>query len=159
LLKTGGGFTLKAIGMKSIKRIPRYPILFVGLVLGLILFSGASLPAYAAPPFNTGGQNTAPYWCGGPNDRVYMSINIGCKGAGNALTDMTFAIIRFLSVGVGLIIIGSTVWAGLQYTLSRDDPGGVAKAKERLQNNFIALLVFIFAAAILNFVVPGQFLQ
>ena len=87
------------------------------------------------------------------------SINIGCKGQGTALTDMAFAIIRFLSIGVGVVIVASTVWAGVQYTTARDDPNAVGAAKERIMNNFIALLVYIFAYAILNFVIPAGFFK
>jgi hypothetical protein len=51
------------------------------------------------------------------------------------------------------------MFAGVQYTLARDDPTAVAHAKERIVNNLIALLVFIFAYALINYVVPGGFLQ
>jgi len=101
----------------------------------------------------------APYHCGGGKDIVYMSINIGCKGQGNALTDAVFAIIRFLSIGVGMVITASTVYAGVQYSLARDDPNQVGQAKGRIMNNLSALLIYIFAYAILNYVIPGQFLK
>lgn len=102
---------------------------------------------------------SAPYYCGSGNDKVSMSINIGCKGQGNALTDAVFAIIRFLSIGVGIIITASTVYAGVQYSLARDDPGQIGQAKSRIMNNLAALLIYIFAYAILNYVIPGQFLR
>lgn len=72
---------------------------------------------------------------------------------------MVFAIIRALSVGVGLVIVASMIFAGIQYTASRDDPSAVGKAKERVLNNVIALLVYIFAYAILNYVIPRGFFQ
>lgn len=99
------------------------------------------------------------YTCGAPPDDVKVSINFGCKGQGNATTDATFAIIRVLSAGVGLIIIGSFVVAGIQYTTSRGDPGAAAKAITRIRNNFYALLIYIFAAAMLNFVIPQGFFK
>lgn len=95
--------------------------------------------------------------CGGANQRVTTSINIGCTGTGNPLTDMLFGVIRFLSLGVGLVIIASLIWAGIQYTLSRGDPGATAKAVDRIVNTVVALLVYIFGFALLNFVIPGGF--
>lgn len=100
--------------------------------------------------------------CGGGNDPsgkpypVYEpSIDIGCLGKGNPIADATFAIIRFLTNGVGLVIIASFIWAGIQYASSRGDPQAVAMAKNRIQSNILALFIFIFAWSIINFVVPG----
>ena len=73
--------------------------------------------------------------------------------------DALFAIIRFLSIGVGLVIIGSLVVAGIQFTSSRGDPQGSANALKRVQSTFIALLLFLFTYAILNYIVPGQLLK
>lgn len=99
------------------------------------------------------------YTCGAPPDDVKVSINFGCKGQGNATTDATFAVIRFLTGGVGLVIIGSFTVAGVQYTTSRGDPNAAAKAITRIRNNFYALLIYIFAAAMLNFVIPAGFFK
>ncbi len=118
--------------------------------------------------FETGGVNKTKYQCGNGDNAVYTSIDIGCrgdnctsgkKGGCSAITDMAFAIIRVVSDGVGLVIIGSMIWAGIQYTTSRDDPSAVGKAKERVLNNIIALFVYIFAYAILNYVIPRGFFQ
>jgi len=66
-----------------------------------------------------------------------------------------FAIIRFLTTGVGLVLIGSMVVAGIQYASSRGDPQATASALNRIMSNVIALLIFLFAYAILNYVIPG----
>jgi len=87
------------------------------------------------------------------------SINLGCKGKGNAITDLTFAIIRFLSNGVGIIVVGSLVWAGIQYTSSRGDPKATTEAINRIRANVFALLLYVFAYAMLNYVIPGGFLK
>lgn len=110
-----------------------------------------------AQALKTGDSNTAQYHCGGGDDEVDTSIDFGCTGKGTALTDALFAIIRFLSIGVGLVIVASMIWAGIQYTTSHDDPAAVGKAKERVMNNIIALLVYIFAYAILNYLIPKGF--
>ncbi len=98
------------------------------------------------------------HYCGDPPG-VTTSINIGCEGKGNPILDMLFAFVRFLSAGVALVIVGSMIWAGIQYTSSRGDPQATAKAVSRIQSNVVALLIFIFAYAMLNYVIPGAVLK
>ena len=96
---------------------------------------------------------------GKANSTVTTSIDLGCRGKGNPILDLTFAVIRFLSTGVGIVLVGSMIWAGIQYTASRGDPGATAKAIGRIRSNVVALLIFIFAYAILNYIIPGQLLK
>lgn len=105
------------------------------------------------------GSSNAPYSCGGPGQKIDTAINFGCEHKGPALLDLAFAIIRFLSDGAGLVIVASMVWAGIQYTMSRGDPQATASAVGRIQSNVVALFIFLFAYAILNYLIPGQFLQ
>lgn len=117
--------------------------------------------------------------CGSGDSAVKISIDIGCYGDGcksqaasayckscqsnnpvegcNAIIDATFAIIRLITDGVGLVVIGSIVFAGIQYSTSRGDPGKTKEAVTRIRNTIIALLVYIFAYAILNYVLPAGF--
>ena len=126
--------------------------LFTGLLIAPVGLSGSK--AYAScsdvPPSQC---------CGSGDSAVTTSIDLGCKAKGNPIMDALFAIIRFLSIGVGLVIIGSLVVAGIQFTSSRGDPQGSANALKRVQSTFIALLLFLFTYAILNYIVPGQLLQ
>lgn len=68
------------------------------------------------------------------------------------------ALIRFLSIGVGLVVVLMIIIAGIQYIVSAGNPQGIEAAKNRLTNALIALLLYIFMAAVLNFLVPGGFL-
>jgi len=63
--------------------------------------------------------------------------------------------INVLSALAGIVIIGSIVYAGILYSASGSDPQKVSAAKDRIRNAFIALIVFIFGYAILNYLVPG----
>lgn len=121
--------------------------------------SAGSTKSLTASETSLFGGATAQNECGGGKNVIKTSIDFGCKGIGNAMLDLTFAIIRFLSNGAGLVIIGSLVWAGLQYTGSRGDPQATALAVNRIQSTFFALLIFIFAYAIINYLVPGTFLR
>lgn len=117
---------------------------------------------YTLGPQRLCGDNDT-YCCGDPgpnNDKaIVTAINFGCVGKGAAMLDLTFAIIRFLSNGVGLVIIGSLIYAGIQYSGSRGDPQSTAMAVNRIQSTVFALLLFIFAYAIINYLVPGVFLR
>jgi hypothetical protein len=132
------------ISFKKYKQIFNKRLIISIILVSAILFSGSV--AYAGKI------------CGAaPNQTVNTNINLGCTGKGNPILDLLFAVIRFLSAGVGIIIIFSTVLAGIQYTVSRDSPEAVQKAKGRLVSNLFALLLFLFSYAILNFLIPGGF--
>jgi hypothetical protein len=119
----------------------------------------AILAAFLAP-LSSSSLVYASKQCGGEgNDPVKTSIDLGCRGVGNPIVDMLFAAVRFLSIGVGLVIIGSLVVAGIQFTSSRGDPQASANALKRVQTTFAALLLYLFAYAILNYIVPGQLLK
>lgn len=118
------------------------------------------------PGLGQGGAITKPLGsagdtCGGGanNKSVDVSINIGCRGKGNAIADMAFAVIRFLSAGVGLVIIASIIVGGIQYSGSRGDPQATAMAVNRIRSSVFALFIFIFAFAILNYLIPAGFLN
>ncbi len=97
--------------------------------------------------------------CGSGSKVVDVSFNFGCLGPGhgelNPITDIAFAIFRFLSAGVGLIVIGSVIVAGIQYTASRGNPQAIEASIKRISNAIIGLLIYVFMFAIANFLVPG----
>lgn len=98
--------------------------------------------------------------CGAaPNTPVVTSINFGCQSKGNPITDIIFAVIRFLSTGVGIVIVGSIVVGGLQYIGARGDPQSTSIAIGRIRSAIIALIIFIFAYAILNYLIPAGFFK
>ncbi len=64
-------------------------------------------------------------------------------------------VIDFLSVGVGIIVVGVIILGGIQYAMAGDSPEAVGKAKQRIINGLIALFAFIFTYAFIQWVVPG----
>jgi hypothetical protein len=138
------------------------PVVASILTLAMSIFTMLAFTSTASATainVNQAQPGAGQYTCGAPPDDVKVSINFGCKGQGNATTDATFAGIRVLSAGVGLIVVGSFVVAGVQYTTSRGDPNATAKAVTRIRNSLYALLIYIFAAAMLNFVIPQGFFK
>lgn len=97
--------------------------------------------------------------CGSGNNAYTPVIDIGCKGKGNPIMDALFGIIRFLSIGVGLVVVGSIIMGGIQYTASRGDPQATAMAINRIRSSLFALVIYIFAYAILNYIIPGGVLK
>lgn len=87
------------------------------------------------------------------------AIDIGCEGKGNAIGDLLFALIRFLSDGVGLVVIGSIIVGGISYITSEGNSQQTAKAVTRMKSAIIALFLYIFAYAIVNYLIPGMVLH
>jgi hypothetical protein len=64
-------------------------------------------------------------------------------------------ITNFLSAMVGIVVVGSLILGGIQYSMSGSDPQKVSAAKTRIRNSIIALIVFIFTYSFLNYLIPG----
>ena len=93
-------------------------------------------------------------------DNWKTKLNFGCLGKQapsglGPIQDLVFALIRFLSIGVGVILTLSIIAAGIQYTTSEGNAEATQAAKKRIQNSIIGLGVFIFAYTALQFLVPG----
>lgn len=68
-------------------------------------------------------------------------------------------IVKFLSIGFGLIVTIMIVVGGIQYSAAGDNPQAVEAAKKRIRNAIFALILFILMGAILQFLVPGGIFQ
>jgi hypothetical protein len=143
------------------------------LAIAVIFFSILSLNFASSSTTSNISSNTVKtaYVCGVGKTTVPTSIDFGCKGTScqgkagskncpsiSPITDILFAIIRFLSVGVGLIVVASFVYAGIQYVGSRGEPQATEHAVTRIRSNVIAVIVYIFAYAILNYIIPPGYL-
>ena len=89
--------------------------------------------------------------CAGADTSVIKCDDTG----GNPILNMIFQIVNFLAVGVGIAVVGGIVWGSLLYTTSNGDSGKAQQGITTIVNSVIGLLLFIFAYAIINFVVPG----
>lgn len=140
-------------------------LLAVGASAPVVLFmsqaSAAPAPtAQPAPTPITPKTVTGGKVCGDSSkDPVATAIDIGCRGQGNPIMDMLFAIIRLLSNGVGIVVIGSIIVGGIQYTTSAGDPQATAKAVGRIRATLIALGLYIFAYPLLNYLIPMGFFK
>jgi mannose/fructose/N-acetylgalactosamine-specific phosphotransferase system component IID len=64
-------------------------------------------------------------------------------------------IVTILSGIVGIVVIGSLIFAGIRYSLAGDNSQEVSAAKQRIINSFIALVVYIAIFSILQWLIPG----
>jgi len=60
-----------------------------------------------------------------------------------------------LSAIVGIVIVIMIAIAGIQYSAARDNPQAVVAARAKIFNAILALVVFIFSFAFLQYIVPG----
>jgi hypothetical protein len=63
--------------------------------------------------------------------------------------------IRLLSGLVGIIVVASVIFAGVQYSAAGGDPSKVVAARKRITNAIIALLAYLFMFAFLQWLLPG----
>src|SRR5206468_3901288 len=133
-------------------------LLTLSLLTVLTVMSGVVGTAIADPNPCDSPNKGDPVCCGKGATAYMPSFSLGCQAKGNAILDLLFAVIRFLSVGAGLVIIASLVYAGIQYSASAGDPNAHATAVKRIRANVVALLIFVFAYAIVNYLVPGELL-
>ncbi len=119
-------------------------------VVGSLLIVTA--PAYAGQSNFFGTQEpiiAAADTCANGDKATYTSVGDNC------ITKDIQTVLNFLSVGVGIIIIGSIMVAGIQYMSAGDNPQNVQAAKARIRNAILALLVFALSWSFLNWLVPG----
>ena len=119
-------------------------LLLAIMTLG-VLFSASSLllpaPAFAAPL-----QSTTDCAVSGNGQ---LNAN-NCK-----IVKYIQLAMQILSTAVGIVIVIMVAISGFQYTLSKDNPQQTSSAKQHIRDAIFALIIYIFAIAFLNWIVPG----
>lgn len=67
--------------------------------------------------------------------------------------------VQTLTVLVGIAAVGGIAWEALQYARAEDNQGTVSKARERIRDIVIGLIIYGFMIAIINWLVPGGVIQ
>lgn len=94
-----------------------------------------------------------------------VKISVGVNGTnecvgGNGVNPIYAylrGIIILLGGAIGLAVVITIIVAGIQYSSSAGNPANITKAKERLTNAVIGLVLYLFLAAILRYLVPQIF--
>lgn len=145
----------------------------VAAFISALLIIGVALPVQAGDynskwelNSSTGVKNTAivPVTAASdscPDGQVHIGVPIdgnNCIHEDRAILTYVAGIIRFLTMGAGLVITVMIVIAGVEYIIAGGNPQLVQDAKHKLKNAISALFLFIFAVALLNYLVPGGIL-
>ncbi|MCE7936390.1 hypothetical protein DYH10_01160 [Candidatus Saccharibacteria bacterium CPR2] len=89
-----------------------------------------------------------------PKDGAQVPVEQNC-----IITEILVPIVRFLLVGVGVVVTVMIVLGGIQYLTSEGNPQRIAAAKSKIMNALIALLIWAFMGLILNWLIPGGILN
>jgi len=68
-------------------------------------------------------------------------------------------IVGFFSALFGVVVVGSLIFAGIQYATAGADSSRVSAAKKRITNSLIALIAYICIVAFLQWIIPGGVLN
>lgn len=99
------------------------------------------------------GSSDGSSWTSGPDKTDCSADTINQDNCGIVRYIALF--INVLSGLAGIVIVGSIVYGGIQYSMAGSDAQKVSAAKARIRNANIALLFFLFGYAFLNYIVPG----
>ena len=64
-------------------------------------------------------------------------------------------VLRLMTAGVGIVAVGSMVYAGIMYASAGDSQQQVQKSKDMIKNIAIGILAYIGMFLILNWLIPG----
>lgn len=128
----------------------------LGLVLLLVVSSLGALSLFAGPRATAAGSASVSGSSIQPGDAdcTDKDLSSNCKIMGYLVV-----FINVLSAMVGVVVVGSIVVGGIQYSTAADDPQKIAAAKGRIYNALLALVAFIFSYAFLQWIIPGGVLN
>lgn len=91
---------------------------------------------------------------------VKTSIDFGCKSTGSGVQAtpvfaLLLAVVNFLAIGVGIVVVGGILWGAFQYITANGNSGKTEQAMNIVVNSVIGLFVYAFLFAIVNYLVPG----
>lgn len=111
--------------------------------------SSSSAPTYNPGTYTGATTNTK---CGGVKTAI-----IGCSDSenGDALFAVLALLLNIVTYGVGAAAVVGVIITGFQYMSARDNPAQVVKAKNRLLQVVIGLVIWILFWGVLQFLLPG----
>lgn len=84
------------------------------------------------------------------------SVSADCTNLNNCkFMNQLKGVIKGLGAGVGVVVVISVVVGGIQYSAARDNPQAVAAARKKISNAVLALVLYLFGFAFLQWLIPG----
>ena len=90
--------------------------------------------------------------CGGVPTAL---INCSSGSNGDAIFDVLALGLQIVTYGVGAAAVIGVIITGYQYMTARDNAGQVVKAKNRLLQVVIGLVIWVLFWGVLQFLLPG----
>lgn len=75
-----------------------------------------------------------------------------------AIGGMLIWFINLLSIGIGIVAVGGIIWGAILYVTSNGDASKTKQGVAVITNTVIGLLLYVFAYAFMNFLIPGGLL-
>jgi hypothetical protein len=84
--------------------------------------------------------------CGGTRTDIKENVGISC---------LFITVINFMSVAVGLAVVGGVTVGGIMYSTSGGSPGKTQQGVKIIVNSLIGLVLWLLLWAIIQFLIPG----
>lgn len=81
------------------------------------------------------------------------------KTSNVTIRDLAVEVIRFLSIGVGIAVVGGIAAGGVMYSTSQGNPAGAQKGITIITNAIVGLILYLLMFALMQFLVPGGVLS
>lgn len=88
------------------------------------------------------------------------AFSFGTCGTTNVgIKCLAVEVLRFLSIGVGLAVVGGVAAGGIVYATAQGSPGKTQSGIKIITNSILALILYLLMFAILQFLIPGGVLS
>ncbi len=79
----------------------------------------------------------------------------GCGKDDVGIRCLMIEVLKFLSIGVGIAVVGGIIAGGIVYSTSEGNPSKTQSGIKIIANSVLALIIYFLMFAIINFLVPG----
>jgi hypothetical protein len=126
-------------------------------------FGGSGAKAECDKSYKTGvneaGQ-ASNHSCGGV--ATYFDFGAACTGtstdaggSASPIIALGLVLVSWVTALVGVGVVGGIVYGGFLYLTAQDNSGQTQKGVTIIVNSVVALIVWVFAYALINFIIPG----
>ena len=123
----------------------------LALVMALSLV-GAPAAFADTPPPSTSSQASSTGSCGDTKTEFIRCEESSGLGSIGALIKIAIFVVTVI---IGIAAVGGLGYAAILYSAARDNQGQVSEARTIIRNVVIGLVLYGFAIAIINMLVPG----
>ena len=139
------------------------------MLLGLAFFAyalvGLATPVNAVDDAGNGGGGTAGGGSGSDGLSCSVLPKFICDSAkkeatngdvqGTGVYELLKFVLQLLTAGIGIVAVGSVVYAGILYSSAGDNQQQVQQAKSTIKNVAIGIVAFALMFMALNWLIPG----